>query len=128
MSNRRVLVVDDHELVRRGLKDMLRDTGFDVCGEAENGQQGVDQTLKLKPDLVLLDMSMPVMTGLQAAAAIRRLAPATKIIMVSMHDSPQMVKEAHAAGADAYITKTSAGKELLATMYRLFELGAGQSS
>jgi DNA-binding NarL/FixJ family response regulator len=128
MSNRRVLVVDDHELVRRGLKDMLRDTGFDVCGEAENGQQGVDQTLKLKPDLVLLDMSMPVMTGLQAAAAIRRLAPATKIIMVSMHDSPQMVKEARAAGADAYITKTSAGKELLATMYRLFELGAGQSS
>jgi DNA-binding NarL/FixJ family response regulator len=128
MSNRRVLVVDDHELVRRGLKDMLRDTGFDVCGEAENGQQGVDQTLKLKPDLVLLDMSMPVMTGLQAAAAIRRLAPATKIIMVSMHDSPQMVKEARAAGADAYITKTSAGKELLATMYRLFGLGAEQSS
>ncbi len=127
MSNRKVLVVDDHELVRRGLKDILRDTGFDVCGEAENGQEGVEQTLKLKPDLVLLDMSMPVMTGLQAAVAIRRLAPGTKIIMVSMHDSPQMTKEARAAGADAYITKTSAGKELLATMQKLFD-GIGKNS
>jgi DNA-binding NarL/FixJ family response regulator len=128
MGNRRVLLVDDHEVVRRGLKDMLRDTGFEVCGEAENGQDGVEQTLQLKPDLVLLDMSMPVMTGLQAAAAIRRLSPSTKIIMVSMHDSPLMVKEAHAAGADAYITKASAGKELLPTMLRLFEAGAGRKS
>src|SRR5580693_8612218 len=119
MGNRRVLLVDDHEVVRRGLKDMLRDTGFEVCGEAENGQEGVEQTLRLKPDLILLDMSMPVMTGLQAAVAIRRLVPSTKIIMVSMHDSPQMMKEARAAGADAYITKSSAGKELLATMHTL---------
>jgi DNA-binding NarL/FixJ family response regulator len=128
MGNRKVLLVDDHDVVRRGLKDMLRDTGFDVCGEAENGQEGVEQTLRLKPDLVLLDMSMPVMTGLQAAAAIRRLSPGTKIIMVSMHDSPLMVKEAHAAGADAYITKTSAGKELLPTINRLFEPRAGRKS
>lgn len=124
MGKRRVLLVDDHEVVRRGLKDMLHDTGFDVCGEAENGQEGVEQTLRLKPDLVLLDLSMPIMTGLQAATAIRRLSPGTKIIMVSMHDSPQMVKEAHAAGADAYITKTRAGKELLPMMYRLFETGS----
>jgi two-component system nitrate/nitrite response regulator NarL len=127
MANRRVLVIDDHELVRRGLKDILRDTAFEVCGEAENGQEGVERTLQLKPDLVLLDMSMPVMTGLQAAVAIRRLAPSTKIIMVSMHDSPQMMKEARAAGADAYITKSSAGKELLATMHTLFD-GSGKSS
>ena len=127
MSNRRVLVIDDHELVRRGLKDILRDTPFEVCGEAENGQEGVEQTLKLKPDLVLLDMSMPVMTGLQAAVAIRKLAPGTKIIMVSMHDSPQMMKEARAAGADAYVTKTSAGKELLTTMHKLFDR-SGKSS
>jgi DNA-binding NarL/FixJ family response regulator len=128
MCNRKVLLVDDHEVVRRGLKDMLRDTGFDVCGEAENGQEGVEQTLRLKPDLVLLDMSMPVMTGLQAAKAIRRLSPGTKIIMVSMHDSPLMAKEARAAGADAYITKTSAGKELLPTMHRLFEPSPGRKS
>lgn len=107
---------------------MLRETGFDVCGEAENGQEGVEQTLRLKPDLVLLDLSMPIMTGLQAATAIRRLSPGTKIIVVSMHDSPQMVKEARAAGADAYITKTRAGKELLPMMRRLFETGTSLES
>ena len=72
-------------------------------------------------------MSMPVMTGLQAAKTIRRLSPGTKIIMVSMHDSPQMMKEARTAGADAYITKSSAGKELLATMQTLFD-GSGKDS
>jgi len=121
MTNLRVLIVDDHEVVRRGLRDILRDSPFVVCGEAENGKLALEQTLELKPDIVLLDMSMPVMTGLQAAAKIRALSPPTKIIVVTMHDSPQMADEARAAGADAYVTKMSAGKELLATMAALFE-------
>ena len=121
MSERRVQIVDDHEVVRRGLRDILRDSRFVICGEAENGKQAVEQTLELKPDVVLLDMTMPVMTGLQAAAKIRALAPQTKIIVVTMHDSPQMAEEARAAGANAFLTKSSAGKELLATMSALFE-------
>ena len=119
MEQFKVLIVDDHEFVRRGLKDILRNTEFAVCGEARNGQEGLASTLSLCPNVVLLDMSMPVMTGLQAAAQIRRLAPSTKILIVTMHDSPQMEVEAIAAGADAYITKMAAAQSLLGAMRSL---------
>jgi DNA-binding NarL/FixJ family response regulator len=101
---------------------MLRGTAFEVCGEAENGLEGVERTLELKPDLVLLDMSMPVMTGLQAAVRIRRQAPATKIVIITMHDSRQMETEARAAGADAYVTKMTAATSLLDAMLGLFQV------
>jgi DNA-binding NarL/FixJ family response regulator len=121
MNTIKVLLVDDHELVRRGLKHVLRGTRFEVCGEAENGQEGVEQTLKLKPDLVLLDMSMPIMTGLQAARAIRKTSPKTKILIVTIHSSAQMEREARASGADGYLTKMTDSDILLATMNSLFE-------
>jgi DNA-binding NarL/FixJ family response regulator len=108
------------------LKEILRGTDFEVCGEAENGQEGLAQTVSLRPDLVLLDMSMPILTGLQAAAKIRRLVPDTKILIVTMHDSPQMEIEARAAGADAYITKMAASKSLLEAMRAL--VGASNHS
>jgi DNA-binding NarL/FixJ family response regulator len=119
MSQHSVLIVDDHELVRRGLKDILRGTEFEVCGEAQNGQEGLAQTVRLRPTLVLLDMSMPVLTGLQAAAKIRQLLPGTKILIITMHDSPQMEIEARAAGADAYITKMAAAGSLVEAMRAL---------
>lgn len=119
MSQYRVLIVDDHELVRRGLKDILRGTEFEVCGEAQNGQEGLAQTMSLRPALVLLDMSMPVLTGLQAAAKIRQVLPETKILIITMHDSPQMEIEARAAGADAYITKMAAAGSLVDAMRAL---------
>jgi DNA-binding NarL/FixJ family response regulator len=98
------------------LKDILRGTDFEVCGEAENGQEGLAQTVSLRPDLVLLDVSMPVLTGLQTAVKIRQVLPEIKIVIVTMHDSPQMEMEARAAGADAYITKMAAAKSLLDAM------------
>ena len=119
MSPYSVLIVDDHELVRRGLKDILRGTEFEVCGEAQNGQEGLAQTVSLRPTLVLLDMSMPVLTGLQAAAKIRKALPDTKILIITMHDSPQMEIEARAAGADAYITKMAAAGSLVEAMRAL---------
>jgi len=119
MSRHTVLIVDDHELVRRGLRDILRGTEFEVCGEAQNGQEGLAQTVSLRPTLVLLDMSMPVLTGLQAAAKIRQLLPGTKILIITMHDSPQMEIEARAAGADAYITKMAAARSLVEAMRAL---------
>ena len=124
MSQYSVLIVDDHELVRRGLKDILRGTEFEVCGEAQNGQEGLAQTISLRPTLVLLDMSMPVLTGLQAAAKIRQALPDTKILIITMHDSPQMEIEARAAGADAYITKMAAAGSLVEAMRALVATSA----
>jgi len=99
----RVLIADDHELVRKGLGAIFSgEPGWTVCGEAANGQEAVDLVAKLHPDLVLLDITMPLMNGLTAAAKIRQLAPATKILIVSMHDSPVAAREALKAGADAF--------------------------
>ena len=116
----KVFLVDDHPLVREWLGQLIqREDDLAVCGEAEDGQEGLAQAVSLRPDLVLLDMSMPVLTGLQAAAKIRRLLPDTKILIVTMHDSPQMEIEARAAGADAYITKMAASQSLLEAMRAL---------
>jgi DNA-binding NarL/FixJ family response regulator len=128
MSQYRVLIVDDHELVRRGLRDILRGTEFEVCGEAENGLDGFTQTVNLRPALVLLDMSMPKLTGLQAAVKIRQALPSTKILIITMHDSPQMEIEARAAGADAYITKMAAARSLVEAMRALVGTANGQTT
>ena len=120
MGQYRVLIVDDHEIVRRGLKDILRGTDFEVCGEAGTGEEGVSKALELSPELVLLDMSMPGITGLQAAAKIKSLAPRTRILIITMHDSPQMEVEVRAAGADGYLTKMAAAKSLLEAINNLF--------
>jgi PleD family two-component response regulator len=79
----RILIVDDVETVRRGLRSIL---GEAVCGEAENGQEAIHKVMQLHPDVIALDWSMPVMSGLEAARAIRSLAPETKIIVFSIHD------------------------------------------
>ncbi|HZP33801.1 MAG TPA: response regulator transcription factor [Candidatus Acidoferrales bacterium] len=110
----RILVVDDHEFIRRGVCGIFTaETGFDICGEAANGQQAVEQVKKLHPHLVILDISMPVMNGLEAAAEIRRIAPQTKIIILTMHDSQVMKDQAQKAGADAYVVKTEIAEHLV---------------
>lgn len=109
----RILLVDDHQVVRMGLKTLLHDVhGCEICGEASNGREGIEQSLQLKPDLVLMDISMPVLNGLDAAKEMSLVCPETKIIMLSMHDSPQMMKEAELAGAHAYLTKTCSIQQL----------------
>jgi YesN/AraC family two-component response regulator len=80
----RVVLADDHEMVRRGMRSIVDGhPPWTVCEEAENGQQAIDLVLELKPDLIVLDLSMPVMNGLQAAAKIRQLVPSTKILILS---------------------------------------------
>ncbi|MGA9939243.1 MAG: response regulator transcription factor [Candidatus Acidiferrales bacterium] len=107
----RILVVDDHEVVRAGLTKLLQDS-WDICGEAENGLEAVDKVLELKPDVVVLDLSMPLMGGTAAARQIRRLSPATKIVVLSMHDSETVVELSRLIGADACVSKRSAATEL----------------
>src|SRR5579872_3203628 len=109
----RILLVDDHEVVRLGLKILLHNVqNCEVCGEAGNGQEGVDRTVQLKPDVVLMDISMPVLSGLEAAKVMRRVTPETKIIMLTMHDSPQMAAEAKRSGAHGFLTKACPVEQL----------------
>ncbi len=95
---------------------LAREPQFEICGEAENGQDAVAKVEKLKPDAVILDVSMPIMNGLEAAREIRRVAPSTKIVMFSMHDSFQMMQSAREAGADAFVLKSAAGEDLVRTI------------
>src|SRR5579862_8708685 len=96
-----ILVVDDHPIMRKGVCELLaRDRRWTVCGEAKNGREAVENVRALKPDLVILDLNMPVMNGIEAAREIRRVAPATRILILSLHAGPRVEMEARNAGAD----------------------------
>jgi DNA-binding NarL/FixJ family response regulator len=102
----RVLIVEDHELARYGLSMSLSDReNITIVGEAENGQQGVEQTLKEKPDIVLMDIGMPVMNGIMATQQIKSQLPEIKVIMLTSMSNPEEVLASLAAGADAYCMK-----------------------
>jgi DNA-binding NarL/FixJ family response regulator len=117
----RVVLADDHEVVRKGVRALFNQhPGWTVCGEAENGVEAVDLVRELQPELVVLDVSMPVMNGLQAAAKIRQLSSSTKIVMLSMHNSIYVAQDALEAGADVFLTKAQAGTELIRTISSLF--------
>ena len=118
----RIIIVDDHELMRRGVKSLITDNGLgEVCGEAENGEDAVAKVQELKPDLVILDVSMPVMNGLEAARHIRRLAPSVKILILTMHDSTQIALAAQEAGANALLVKSDAATKLVGTVRSLLQ-------
>jgi DNA-binding NarL/FixJ family response regulator len=112
----RIVVADDFETLRRGLIAIL---GEAVCGEAENGQQAIQRVVELRPHLVILDLTMPVMNGFEAARAIRSLAPETKILVFSMHDGNAVKQEALRAGADRLLSKTTKAEEILQTVAEL---------
>ena len=117
MPRKSILIVDDEELVRRTARSVLCDL-VDVCHEAENGQQALDKVKQLKPDLVLLDISMPVMNGLRAAYEIRHVAPSIKIVFFTVDTSGDARSAAHALGVNAFVTK-SEGPKLIQTVRRL---------
>ena len=109
----KVLVADDHTVVREGLRHVLEgEPGFTILAEASTAADAVRLTETEKPDVVLLDITMPGESGLQAAARIRKLAPSTRILILSMHDNPEYVLESVRAGAHGYLLKDSAATEL----------------
>src|SRR3984893_2640937 len=118
----RILVVDDYQVARKTIRSLLNWHSMHVCGEAENGRQAVEKVKELNPDLVLLDINMPVMNGVQAAYEIRRIAPSTKIIFFTIHDSPETIAAARLIGVDAFVPKAAAGTQLIPEVKRLLEL------
>jgi DNA-binding NarL/FixJ family response regulator len=114
MNDLRVLIADDHHLIRRGVRDLLttRD-GWQVVGEACNGTDAVQKAVSLRPDVAILDFSMPELNGPGAAAQIVKQAPETGVVVLTMHDSEQVMREVLQAGARGLVLKSDADRDLL---------------
>ena len=116
----RILIADDHELVRDGIKARLeRQPGWIVCGEAANGRQAVELAVRLKPDVAVLDIGMPELNGLAAAGQIRKECPQTEVLMLTMLESEDIMRDALATGVRGFILKTDAGRLLVSAVEAL---------
>lgn len=109
----RVVVADDHQVVLQGIKSILDRDGFEIVGEAADGAKAVAQALDLQPDLVVMDVTMPVMTGIEAAVQIRRAMPSAKLILLTVHTENRYILEALRSGVRGYVLKSRAASELL---------------
>jgi DNA-binding NarL/FixJ family response regulator len=116
----RILLVDDHESVRKGVRTLFaHNDSFEVCGEARNGTDAIRMVSDLSPDVVILDLTMPGLTGFQTAAQIRQIAPSIKIIFFTIHEIPS---SAWWVGADACVSKSSTLEELTSAVNRVLQL------
>lgn len=102
----KILIVDDHEALRAGVRSVLEAHGLEVCGEAGNGLEALQKAAELQPDLVILDITMPVLDGFSAAREISKRLPRTGILLLSMHESASMVNVAKSSGARGYVAKS----------------------
>ena len=108
----RVLLADDHRMLREGLRRSLVDEGFDVVGEADNGQRAVELAASLQPDVVLMDVSMPEMDGVEATRVIRATGTETRVLMLTMHADKEVLADAIRAGASGYLVKDCSTEEV----------------
>lgn len=110
----RILLADDHAIVRRGLKDLLEaHVGWNVCAEAATGREAVELCIEHRPQVAVLDLSMPELNGLEATRRIRKEVPETEVLIFTMHESEELVREVLAAGARGYLLKSEASDQLV---------------
>jgi DNA-binding NarL/FixJ family response regulator len=120
----RILIVDDHEIVRQGIRNILnRRPEWEVCGEAVNGREGVDAVKRTQPDLVILDITMPIMNGLEATQHIAKLGVNSRVLIFTMHDSERLISDVREAGAQGYVLKSHAARDLIAAIEALLSGG-----
>ena len=122
MKTLRILIADDHQVVRDGLRALVEnEPGWEVCGTAATGREAVERAKELKPDITVLDMTMPELSGLEAVRQIRRALPATEVLVFSAHRSEDIVAQVFEVGAKSYICKADAGRHLVAAIRSLAE-------
>src|ERR1700693_3431450 len=114
MKTLRILIADDHDLMRRGVKSLLQSrAGWEVCGEAHTGREAVSKAEELKPDVVILGISMPDLNGVDAAKRIRKASPDTEVLILSVHYSDQLIRDILEAGVRGYIVKSDSDRDLV---------------
>ena len=117
MALTRLLIVDDHEIFRKGLRSLVESAAdLEICGEAANGIEAVAAAKALLPDVIIMDISMPYMSGLDATKQIRQEVPQSRVLVLSQHDSSQMLAAALKAGASGYVTKSQVAHYLLTAL------------
>jgi len=122
MPEVRILLADDHGIVRRGLKSALEEErAYEVVGEAGNGREAVQMAAALKPHIAILDIAMPILNGIEAAAQMQKAAESTKVIMLSVHSDETYVLRALSSGAKGYMLKDSAETEVVAAVRAVYE-------
>ena len=110
----RILLADDHAILRDGIRALLSDEAdLQVVGEAENGRQALEQARALRPDIVIMDIGMPLLSGLEATKQIRREVPESRVLILTMHQNDEYLAQVLAAGASGYVLKVAAGRELV---------------
>jgi len=116
----RILIADDHELIRNSLRGLLsRHEGWQICGEAANGREAVEMAKRLRPDIVVLDVSMPLLNGIEATFQIRKALPRTEILIITMHETKELVRQVMSAGARGYLLKSDATAHIEAAVETL---------
>jgi two-component system nitrate/nitrite response regulator NarL len=125
MPEIRVLIVDDHAILRDGIRSLLERQGdIRVTGEASNGREAIEQIARCAPDIVLMDIAMPEMNGLEATQKIKELYPGVKVLILTQHDNREYTDPVLKAGASGYVLKRSGGKEVIHAIHQVYNQGA----
>lgn len=120
----KILIADDHEIVRQGIRRVLEvKPEWEICGEASNGQEAVRMAQELSPDIIIMDVTMPVMSGFEAADEISRLPLGSRVLFFTMHDSGSMAGSVRKSGAHGYVVKSRAAQDLVQALERLLTGG-----